>query len=84
VTAATYTDHATEIYSASGPTGRFARVLTGELRDAGGNVLFAGSAAACVQARRKWRSPTVLVPVTTECVGTILGADCSDWQCVIE
>lgn len=44
-----------EIWEREGPTGDFAEVLEGEVRDAGGNVLFAGSAADCVSEAAKYR-----------------------------
>ena len=65
--------HATEICSKEGSTGRFAEVLTGEVQDYGGNVLFAGSADECVA--KNWRIPTRLVPKQTQSVtGEVAGA----------
>lgn len=54
--------HAAEIFTAAGPTGNVAEVLRGEVRDYGGNVLFAGTADECVANRATWRIPTRLVP----------------------
>jgi len=66
--------HAAEVVNNEGPTGNFVEVLTGEVQDYGGNVLFAGSADECVA--EKWRIPTRLVPKTTRKVNAeVAGAD---------
>lgn len=85
---ATHLRHATEIWSGrpqdAGPTGRFAEVLRGQIQDAGGNVLFEGSADACAVERDSYRVPTKLVPTEwRECIGEVVGADHS-WQLVTE
>lgn len=64
--AATYLDHAVEIHSSTGPTGEFARVLRGEVRDAGGNVLFAGTADECHAYSLTLCTPTRLVPTSID------------------
>lgn len=73
---ATYLDHAVELFSSTGPTGEFARVLRGEVQDAGGNVLFAGSADDCHAFSLTVRVPSRLVATS---VGTplrnVCGAD---------
>lgn len=80
--------HAAEIYSADpsgpGPTGEFAEVIRGEVRDHGGNVLFAGSADECVRQAAAWRIPVRLVPTEWRRVELeVSGAD-HHWQLVIE
>ena len=60
-----HVDHACEIFSADGPTGRFAEVLAGEVQDYGANVLFAGTPDECVAAQRRMRVPSILVPTVT-------------------
>lgn len=49
-----------------GPTGRFARVLEGEIQDHGGNVLFSGEADACSLRARHYRILVLLVPTRWE------------------
>jgi hypothetical protein len=84
---AIHLDHAAEIWSGGnspGPTGKFAHVLRGEVRDYGGNVLFAGTADQCVR-QRKRGLPVRLVPTEWEKVdGDVAGADHGDWQMVTE
>jgi hypothetical protein len=76
--------HAAEIYAHDGPTGDFAEVIAGQVQDNGGNVLFAGSADACVRERAGYRIPTRLVPTEWRRVaGEVSGAD-HQWQLVIE
>lgn len=80
---AIWLDHSAELYSLTGPTGRHVRVLRGEVHDAGGNVLFAGSADDCQ--RQVWRVYTRLVPTQWERVEQVVaGADFANWQCVVE
>lgn len=43
-----YATHAAELCANDGPTGEFVEVLAGEIRDAGGNILFAGTADECI------------------------------------
>ena len=57
--------HAADIWvngDVPAPTGQWAEVLEGEVRDYGGDVLFSGTADECVADRAKWRMPTRLVP----------------------
>lgn len=76
-----YLTHAAEIYALDGPTGEHAEVVRGEVRDHGGNVLFAGTADECVE--QKFRIPTRLVPTEWNRVeGEVAGAD-HLWQLVI-
>lgn len=80
---ATYLKHAAEIWTNGGPTGDFAEVLEGQLQDAGGNVLFSGSADACVAEKPSYRIPTKLVPTKwIKVVGDVADADHS-WQLVV-
>lgn len=68
--------HAAEVCDADGPTGRYVEVVAGEVRDYGGNVLYAGTADACVRKRTRYRTPTRLVPTETRPVaGHVAGAD---------
>lgn len=68
--------HAAEVCDATGPTGRLVSVVAGEVRDYGGNVLFAGPADKCVRKRAGYRIPTRLVPTETRPVaGDVAGAD---------
>lgn len=83
---ATWLRHAAEIWSAdpanAGPTGRFAEVLRGEVRDRGGNVLFAGTADACVA--QGYRIPYRLVPTEwREVAGEVADVE-HRWQLVTE
>jgi len=80
VDTAIHLTHACEIWSEgndwqfSGPTGKYAEVLAGEVRDFGGNTLFAGTADECVAT--KWRVSTVLTPTDWRPVaGTVAGCD---------
>lgn len=75
---AIYLTHACEIWVDGGdwrfskPTGRYVEVLAGEVRDFGGNTLFAGTADEC--AATKWRVSAVLVPTDWRPVaGTVAG-----------
>ena len=81
---AVFLDHCAEVWSLGGPTGRFARVLSGEVRDAGGNVLFAGSADDCVAFGRRSVPHLRLVPVTWEPVPEEVAGATHNWQCVVE
>lgn len=75
--------HAAELYTTSGPTGRYVEVIRGEVRDYGGNVLFAGSADDCVRDSGEWKLPTRLVPTEwREVAGDVVGAD-NHWQLVM-
>lgn len=71
-----YIDHAAEIVAADGPTGDFAHVFAGEVRDAGGNVLFSGAPNDCVAFRAAWRAGvTHLVPTSwTVALGYVVQA----------
>jgi hypothetical protein len=81
---ATHQTHAAEIYHLDGPTGDFAEVLRGDVRDHGGNVLFSGSADECVAEAASYRIPVRLVPTEWRRVaGEVVGAD-YHWQLVIE
>lgn len=71
---AIYLTHACEIWSDDtlGPTGKYAEVLAGEVRDFGGNTLFAGTADEC--AATSWRVSAVMVPTDWRPVaGTVAG-----------
>lgn len=52
-----------EIWTTEGPTGDFAEVLEGEVRDAGGNVLFSGAAVECVKEAAKYRIQVKCWPI---------------------
>jgi hypothetical protein len=58
--------HAADIWATGdcpGPTGQWAEVLFGEVRDHGGNVLFSGTPDECVAVCKSWRGgPVRLVP----------------------
>ena len=83
MTTANWLDHATEIYSETGPTGRFARVLEGKIEDYGGNVLYRGTAAKCAEYQLRLRLPHRLIPTQYEAVeGEVSGADLT-WDYVI-
>lgn len=79
-----YLDHAAELWTNQGPTGDYVQVLEGELRDAGGNVLFAGEADECARRQYEFRRAT---KVPTKWMrrpeDVIVGAD-HLWQCVVE
>ena len=45
-----------ELWTLEGPTGYFAEVLEGEIRDAGNNVHFSGSAEQCEKEFATYRS----------------------------
>ncbi len=48
--------HAAEVWAGMpdpGPTGDYAEVTAGEVRDEGGNVLFSGTADDCVREKRR-------------------------------
>ncbi len=88
-TTAYHLTHAAEIYGPAtsldnaGPTGEWAEVTAGEVRDYGGNVLFSGTADECVRERAEWRIPTRLVPTAWEkFAGDVCGCD-HEWQLVI-
>jgi len=67
-----------------GPTGEYVAVTRGEVRDNGGNVLFAGAASRCVGFRRRCRVPTRLVPTQWVRSGpSVIRAD-HTWQLVAE
>lgn len=84
MTATIHLTHAAEIYTREGSTGRFAEVVRGEVRDHGGNILFAGTADECVANRGEWRIPVVLVATELRAVaGEVSGAD-HTWQLVVE
>jgi hypothetical protein len=51
-----------EVYREDGPTGQFVAVVSGVLVDAGGNILYEGSAEACERRRARYRIPTRLQP----------------------
>ncbi len=79
--------HAAEIWFAdpasAGPTGDHAEVIRGEVRDAGGNVLYAGPAGQCTIRAAKYIQPTTLVPTGWRRVeGEVSGAT-HTWQPVI-
>lgn len=83
---AVHLTHAAEIWStdpgAAGPTGDFAMVVRGEVRDHGGNVLFAGTATECAFAQKRLRVPSRLCPTEWREVGCeVTGADYL-WQLV--
>ena len=69
--------HAAETCETDGPTGDWVEVVAGEIRDAGGNVLFAGTADECVTHQagyvsgiytERWPTKTVPLPGgTVEC-----------------
>lgn len=75
--------HAADIWSTTGPTGRFAEVFCGRVEDHGGNVLFEGTADQCVA--QKWRIPVRLVPTDWVEIFSqeVTGAD-HFWQFVVE
>lgn len=75
--------HACEIWSddARGPTGKHAEVLAGEVRDFGGNTLFAGTADECVET--KWRVSTVLTPTDWRPVAGIVAGCVHQWGWVM-
>jgi hypothetical protein len=77
---AVHLTHAAELWTAEGATGRHVEVIRGEVRDHGGNVLFAGTAEECVA--KSYRVPTRLVPTEWREVGEVAGAD-HQWQMVI-
>lgn len=78
---AVHYDHAAEIWTNNAPTGRFARVLKGQVRDYGGNVIFSGTADECAAYAEKNR-PCRLVPTDWQDHGEeVAGADVT-WQLV--
>ena len=76
-------DNLAEIWTAEGPTGDFAWVLTGEVQDAGGNVLFSGAAEYCRAAAEQYRIPVKLVPKQWRIVGEHAISDLPLWQMVV-
>lgn len=74
--------HAAEMWTAEGAIGNHVEVLAGEVRDYGGNMLFAGSADDCVYQAGLWELPTRLVPTEWREVGEIVSAD-HTWQMVM-
>ncbi len=79
--------NAAEVFGNEGPTGRFVEVIEGEIHDAGGNVLYSGTAGECreklssfVDGVRKSLSlvPTKVVHHKKE----IGGSDCL-WDCFL-
>ena len=83
---AIYLDNAAEIYTQEGPTGEFAEVTHGRVEDAGGNLLFSGTANQCVrQLRNRYGGERVLVPTAWKrVVGPVVGARNHQWQFVVE
>ena len=78
--------HAAELHAVDGPTGRHVEVIRGELHDAGGNVLFAGTADECVEKVESFRLVTSLVPTEWQKVpeGTQVAGATHLWDCVTE
>lgn len=78
--------HAAELWTDGdnpGPTGRYVEVLAGEVRDYGGNLLFAGSADECVTAATG-TTPTRLVPTKWLAVAADYVEADNVWQMVTE
>lgn len=78
---AKFLKHAAELWSNDGPTGKHVEVVSGEIHDAGGNVLFVGTADECVA--KRFRVPTELVPTKWNTIeDDVVGAE-HTWQLVI-
>lgn len=82
----TYVEHVAEIWALGdpGPTGRFVRVLTGQMKDYRGNIIFSGTADECAREQRTWRFPTLLDPLTWEAVDGDVTSDGPQWLLVFE
>ncbi len=79
---AQWLDHAAPIYLNDNPSGKFVKVIRGQVQDILANVLFSGLADDCAAFSERLRIPFRLVPTSWAAAGEDVFADVI-WQPII-